>query len=323
MLASLLLAFAVTEASPPASVALDIPAPPLVTGSWINSRPTTLAREVGNVVVLSFWAAWLPESRDDVRFFNQLHAAYHDRGVKIVALSSESHATIRRFQENYAAHYPLAVDRGGRTRRTYDIRQLPTAVVIDTQGVIAWQGFTSWRSDLWQVVDQLARETAVAVIPQGLDRQLRRVAERVRAGELGYAYEKAHLLEDHRDPQVRLQAGEILDGLDGLIGRTLESANEHAVRGDHAEAVRLLRRWTRPFRGSDYSRILEALAQDLRRNSAARSELRAEALYQRALAAAASPLTNRWHAGLRRVSREHRDTWVNERAQRLRRQAWE
>ena len=34
------------------------PAPEIEVKSWMNIRPTSLAREAGKVVVLEFWATW-------------------------------------------------------------------------------------------------------------------------------------------------------------------------------------------------------------------------------------------------------------------------
>ena len=34
------------------------PAPKLQTAQWLNSKPTTLAKLKGKVVVLDFWAYW-------------------------------------------------------------------------------------------------------------------------------------------------------------------------------------------------------------------------------------------------------------------------
>ncbi len=108
------------------SMLVDRPAP----------RFPQLASLAGHVVVLDFWATWCGPCQIAVEHLNDLQAKYHQQGVEVIGLSSESDAEIAEWMKLHGVAYPCARDPGDAIAGAYAVQALPTLVVIDKTGVV-------------------------------------------------------------------------------------------------------------------------------------------------------------------------------------------
>ena len=105
-----------------------------------GGAPIRLSALRGHPVVVTFWGTWCPPCREE---FPQLVAAYkkyHVVGLEILAVNQRdqelSLKNVQAFADTFAVPFTVALDKRGRTRRTYRLVGLPTTVFIDSAGTI-------------------------------------------------------------------------------------------------------------------------------------------------------------------------------------------
>jgi peroxiredoxin len=140
------------------------PAPELDIAAWFNSEPITLKQLKGKVVVLHFWTVLSSVPAGNVSLLNELHQKYTDKKLVIIGICGGNRDTekipdsIRERQIRYkiAQDQPILDGRiGGKTFSKYDVRRLPTFVLIDQNGIIKG---SVYETDLKEKVDALLKK---------------------------------------------------------------------------------------------------------------------------------------------------------------------
>lgn len=96
-----------------------------------------LSDQVGQVVMVDFWASWCIPCRQEARTLETLWREYRSRGVMFVGvdyLDTETEA--RAFLEEFDITYPNGPDLGTRISQAYRMRGVPEKFLIDRQGQI-------------------------------------------------------------------------------------------------------------------------------------------------------------------------------------------
>jgi peroxiredoxin len=136
--------------SPPASAAPRVLQPvagTVVAGDFVardmQGKPAHFGKLRGRVVLLNFWATWCSTCRKEMPALEQLHRAYKDRGLVVLALSQDQAplATVRGFVEEHNLSFPVWHDRDGLVGRQYSVPGVPTAYLIGADGRIAGRVF--------------------------------------------------------------------------------------------------------------------------------------------------------------------------------------
>jgi len=126
----------------------------------------------GKVVLLNFWATWCPSCRFEMPSMETLHREFADRGLVILAVSMQEPAEdVRAFYKEHDLSFAALVDHDGKVFRRYDIRSLPTTLVINRRGYIVDKviGYRDWYSDQnREVFQQLLRESKVSFVGKDL-----------------------------------------------------------------------------------------------------------------------------------------------------------
>lgn len=105
-------------------------------------RPTTANlssdQARGRPQLLYFWATWCSPCRSTAPMISSLHADVAD-DLLLVAISSEGEDKLLPWLQADGASYPVGRDTQGRAKLDYEVKSLPTAVLIDGTGdVVAW-----------------------------------------------------------------------------------------------------------------------------------------------------------------------------------------
>jgi len=98
----------------------------------------------GKVVYLDFWASWCGPCRMSFPRLEQLRAELGSEGFEVLAVNvDEFEADALKFLEQLPVSYPVVRDAAGATPMKYGILGMPTAYLIDRQGVVrlVHQGF--------------------------------------------------------------------------------------------------------------------------------------------------------------------------------------
>jgi len=105
-------------------------------GKYYAGDVGPLAKNLGKVVVLDFWATWCGPCRSTIPGLDALHKKYHDKGVEIIGVSSENLEDLKAFQVAGHQGYSLFNDISQITTRKYQAYAFPTLVLIDKKGII-------------------------------------------------------------------------------------------------------------------------------------------------------------------------------------------
>jgi len=92
----------------------------------------------GQIVFLNFWATWCPSCEGEMPTIESVYEAYRDEGFIVLAINAgESTGSIRGFQQEEGLTFPLLIDSGESVTGSYEIRALPTSLLVDQEGVIS------------------------------------------------------------------------------------------------------------------------------------------------------------------------------------------
>jgi cytochrome c biogenesis protein CcmG, thiol:disulfide interchange protein DsbE len=108
----------------------------------------------GKVVLLNFWATWCPPCKAEMPDLNALQQKYGaERDFVVLGINDEEGAAdVAAFAEREGIAFPLLLDPDGRViEKLFDVRYLPTSMIIDREGNIR----DTWRG-------QIAREAMLA-----------------------------------------------------------------------------------------------------------------------------------------------------------------
>jgi thiol-disulfide isomerase/thioredoxin len=118
---------------------------------WLSGNARTLASMKGKVVLLDFWAMWCMPCLEALPELKQLSEEYKDQGFAILGLtrfygSSYGYPNdqagelelIRSFAAKRGLPYDIVVSDGQTAQLEYGAVLLPTAVLIDRQGIVRY-----------------------------------------------------------------------------------------------------------------------------------------------------------------------------------------
>ena len=89
------------------------------------------------VVMLSFWASWCGPCRQEMPVIEKLSHQYRDQGFLVFGVNDEDRETIRDYIKENGYSFPTLVDEEQQASMRYQVRAIPTTVVIDREGNIS------------------------------------------------------------------------------------------------------------------------------------------------------------------------------------------
>jgi thiol-disulfide isomerase/thioredoxin len=107
-----------------------------------------LAQLRGRVVYVDFWASWCTPCRQSFPWMNALYQRYRGDGLTVVAINVDKRrADADRFLHEVPAMFPIVFDAQGVTPAAFDVKGMPSAYLIDRDGVVVAvdEGFNSDR----------------------------------------------------------------------------------------------------------------------------------------------------------------------------------
>jgi thiol-disulfide isomerase/thioredoxin len=128
-------------------------APEISVKTWINGDPVTLTDLRGRVALLEFWATWCKPCQEMFPKLKQLHEEAASRGLEIIAITRHYLAyrgTEDAMQDElrlmggtvteHGVSFPVGVAEDERLQAIYGANGLPTAILIDRQGLVRYAG---------------------------------------------------------------------------------------------------------------------------------------------------------------------------------------
>lgn len=100
----------------------------------------------GAVVVLDFWASWCGPCRQSMPYIQKMHDEWAAKGLTVLGLNvGEEAATAEKFAHDESYTFRMLFDAEPQVTRSYFLQALPTTVVIDRAGRVAFRD-TGWSS---------------------------------------------------------------------------------------------------------------------------------------------------------------------------------
>ena len=107
-----------------------------------NPSPQLLDLEAyqGEVVLLDFWASWCGPCRDSFPWMQEVQREYGERGLRVIAVNvDEDRAAAEAFLASYNVDFQIAYDPEGTLPSAYNLPAMPSSVLIDRDGTIAYR----------------------------------------------------------------------------------------------------------------------------------------------------------------------------------------
>jgi thiol-disulfide isomerase/thioredoxin len=114
----------------------------------INGSAVSLDMYRGNVVLVNLWATWCPPCKAEMPTLQNFYEEFKDKGFFIVAIDDdETVDLVKKFVGEYGLTFPVWLDEGSVTEKTFGTINLPSSWVIDRAGTVRlfWVGAISFR----------------------------------------------------------------------------------------------------------------------------------------------------------------------------------
>jgi thiol-disulfide isomerase/thioredoxin len=110
---------------------------PILAGGEPGSR-VRLADLRGKVVVLDFWASWCAPCRAEMPIVDRVARRHEGKGVVVLGVAtSDEQVPALQFVSSHGIGYTTVYDEGDHVANAFQVRELPTLVVIDAAGVVS------------------------------------------------------------------------------------------------------------------------------------------------------------------------------------------
>lgn len=118
----------------------------------LNGSTYRLSEYRGNIVVVDFWSAECPISRDYDDYFNEFVERFGSQeDVVLLAIDSNSYDNANVLEhalETRDLDFPVLRDRGNEIADKYDAKTTPHVFIVDENGMLRYRGHVDDRS--WQ-----------------------------------------------------------------------------------------------------------------------------------------------------------------------------
>ena len=107
----------------------------------IRGVEQSLEKYRGKVVVVNFWATWCPPCVEELPSLESAWQRYRQQGLVVLAVSDEEADIVTSFLERLPTDitFPVLIDSDMKTGNRWQIRGLPTTVVVDRSGDVHWR----------------------------------------------------------------------------------------------------------------------------------------------------------------------------------------
>lgn len=121
-----------------------------------------LQEQLGNVVLINFWASWCGPCREELPYLEALQQEYADLGFTILAVNVDNDPSKADILLNdIPVSFPVLFDVNANVSQLYKIKAMPTTVIVDRDGNqrLLHQGYKSGDEVKYkQAVKALLRE---------------------------------------------------------------------------------------------------------------------------------------------------------------------
>ena len=199
-------------------------APDILIKEWITSNPPDTTRLDGRVYVLEFWAMWCHPCVENIPHLIALNKKYKEKDLIFIGLSQDKSASkVRNFVSKKGINYHIAMDNG--TTNWYQVTGYPTAVVVNHEGKVVWQGYP-WKKGFEEAIAK-AIEAGPPPLVSGVDLgEFKRYKQALWGGkEFASAYHKIESNSNKKDSKTSSTAKKIVETINQRIVEKIKFAD--------------------------------------------------------------------------------------------------
>lgn len=103
-----------------------------------------LSEQLGEVVLLNFWASWCGPCRQEMPLLDELYTKYRRAGLVLLSINiDEDVERAAEMVQTLGVSYPVLLDTRNEVAKAYQIDTMPLTVLIDREGTIRYvsEGF--------------------------------------------------------------------------------------------------------------------------------------------------------------------------------------
>jgi thiol-disulfide isomerase/thioredoxin len=110
--------------------------------AWLNTKPLTMGKLKGKVVLVEFWTYTCINCLRSIPFLKRMRKKYGKKGLVVIGVHSpefsfeEDLKNVEKAVKDLKIQYPVAVDSDMETWRTFDNIYWPAKYIIDKEGYI-------------------------------------------------------------------------------------------------------------------------------------------------------------------------------------------
>jgi len=94
-----------------------------------------LQEQLGNVVLINFWASWCGPCREELPYLEELQQEYADLGFTILAVNvDEDPSKADILLNDIPVSFPVLFDVNDDVSKLYNVQAMPTTVIVDRDG---------------------------------------------------------------------------------------------------------------------------------------------------------------------------------------------
>ena len=121
------------------------PAPALTLASLDGERTVRLADYRGQVLLVNLWATWCHPCREEIPYLGELYHRYRGDGLAVLGISVDLRsdiAAVLEYVDEMVIEYDIALDPDALSKEALAARGLPTTLVVNRNGSVAfsWMG---------------------------------------------------------------------------------------------------------------------------------------------------------------------------------------
>ena len=103
----------------------------------LNGEEHRLSDYKGQGVFLNFWGTWCKPCAKEMPAMDRQYEIYKEQGVQILAVNiAQSDFEVGQFARQYGLDFPIVIDKTKSVMETYNIKPLPTTLLINPDGKI-------------------------------------------------------------------------------------------------------------------------------------------------------------------------------------------
>jgi len=120
-----------------------------------DGRKVSLHDLKSTLVLLNFWATWCEYCKEEMPSLTELSKKFSPQDLLVIAATNEDPKAVRRFLQGKDFSYPIVLDLGDTLLDRFKVKTVPTTVVIDGQGRVAFRVDSVFKWDSPEVIAAL------------------------------------------------------------------------------------------------------------------------------------------------------------------------